>query len=152
MSSEGRIFQLSMSGGGVPKLAVRQARVGELGLIGDKQKHTKIHGGPERALCLFSVEVIEALQNEGHPIYPGSTGENVLIARLDWSLLKPGSRIALGDEVVVELTRTASPCKNIAESFVDKNFKRLEAVNQMRWYSSVVSVGPLRVGMPVRLL
>mgnify|MGYP001310271906 CR=1 FL=1 len=36
--------------------------------------------GPSRRLvCLFSIEIIEALQKEGHPIFPGSTGENLSI-------------------------------------------------------------------------
>jgi MOSC domain-containing protein YiiM len=144
-----RIFQLSRSQGGVPKLAVREARAGELGLDGDVQKHTKIHGGPERALCLFSLEVIERLQAEGHPVYPGSTGENVTIVGLDWAALAPGTRLALGDQVIVELTRTAEPCKHIAASFLDGNFKRLEQKGEMRWYCRVVRPGLLRVAMPV---
>jgi MOSC domain-containing protein YiiM len=60
-----RIFQLSISKGGVPKLAVREARAGVLGLDGDGHAHPKIHGGPERALCLYSLEVIRALQEQG---------------------------------------------------------------------------------------
>jgi len=147
-----RIVQLSASKGGVPKLAIREARATTVGLDVDKQKHTKIHGGPERALCLFSLEVLQTLQAEGHPIFPGSTGENVLISGLDWSVLSPGARIALGEEVIVELTRTATPCKTIAESFIGREFKRLERPDQMRWYSRVIIEGPLRVAMPVRLL
>jgi len=147
-----RIFQLSRSRGGVPKLSIPQARATTLGLEGDKQEHTKIHGGPERALSLFSVEVIEALQAEGHPIYPGSAGENVTISGLDWTVLAPGMRLALGDEVIVELTRTATPCKQIAESFVGQDFSRLGAPNEMRWYSRVLREGLLRVAMPVRIV
>jgi MOSC domain-containing protein YiiM len=147
-----RIVQLSASKGGVPKLAIREAKATTLGLDVDKQKHTKIHGGPERALCLFSLEVLQKLQAEGHPIFPGSTGENVLISGLDWAALSAGARIALGEEVIVELTRTATPCKTIAESFIGRKFKRLEAPNEMRWYSRVVAEGLLRVAMPVRLL
>ena len=37
------------------------------------------HGGPERALCLFSLERILELQAEGHPIFPGAAGENITI-------------------------------------------------------------------------
>jgi MOSC domain-containing protein YiiM len=147
-----RIIQLAASKGGVPKLAVREARVTPVGLDVDVQKHKKIHGGPERALCLFSLEVLQMLQAEGHPIFPGSTGENVLISGLPWGTLAPGTRIALGDEVIVGLTRTATPCKNIAESFIGRDFKRLERPDQMRWYSRVIVEGTLRAGMPVRLL
>ncbi len=41
-----RIFQISVSRGGVPKLPVRQARVTDNGLEGDTQTHRKFHGGP----------------------------------------------------------------------------------------------------------
>jgi MOSC domain-containing protein YiiM len=148
----GRIFQLSRSDGGVPKCAVREADVGELGMIGDRQEHTKIHGGAERALCLFSLEVVLALQAEGHPIYPGSTGENVTISGLRWNTLSPGTQLLLGDEVFVELTRTAAPCSQIAASFLAGDYKRLEAPGEMRWYCRVLRGGHLRVAQPVRII
>jgi len=146
-----RIVQLSRSQGGVPKHAVMEAHVGELGLDGDRQAHPKIHGGPERALCLFSLEVIEALRAEGHPIAPGSTGENVTIAGLAWSELAAGMQLQLGDEVIVELTRPADPCKTIRDSFVGRKFTRLAREGQMRWYARVVRGGLLRVEQPVSL-
>src|SRR5918911_5547890 len=100
---EGYIFQLNCSDGGVPKRPVREAELTTTGLTCDRQEHLDIHGGPERALCLYSLERIAQLQDEGHPIFPGSIGENVTVAGLDWSQLKPGIRLALGDEVVIEI-------------------------------------------------
>jgi MOSC domain-containing protein YiiM len=58
----GRVVQVNTSPGGVPKRAVAGALVGPLGLEGDAVKHTKIHGGPERAVCLWALETILALQ------------------------------------------------------------------------------------------
>ena len=94
---DGRIFQLNRSDGGVPKLAVREAFLTTEGLEGDRQRDLRYHGGPERALCLFALERIMELQAEGHPIFPGAVGENVTVVGLDWSQLKPGARLALGD-------------------------------------------------------
>ncbi len=148
----GHIFQLSVSDGGVPKHAVREAAVGPLGMAGDRQEHTKIHGGPERALCLFAVEVIEKLQAEGHPIYPGSAGDNVTISGLRWATLSEGTQLLLGDEVFVELTRTTTPCSQIAESFSDRDFRRLAVPGEMRWYCRVLRGGTLRVAQPVRII
>src|ERR671916_3442330 len=101
---DGRIFQLNRSDGGVPKLGVRAAVVTETGLEGDRQRDLRYHGGPERALCLFALERILELQAEGHPIFPGSVGENLTVVGLDWSGLAPGARLALGDEGRVEVT------------------------------------------------
>ena len=148
----GHIFHIARSNGGVPKHTVEEAEVGELGLAGDRQAHPKIHGGPERALCLFSLEVIEKLKREGHPIYPGSTGDNVTIAGIDWAALQSGTRLALGEHVIVELTCTADPCKQIAASFIGRKFKPLGEPGEMRWYCRVVQGGALRVAMPVRVL
>jgi MOSC domain-containing protein YiiM len=144
-----RIFQLSVSGGGVPKLAVREAHCGVLGLDGDHHAHPKIHGGPDRAVCLYSLEVIRALQEQGHPIFPGSVGENVTITGLPWAALAAGARLRLGNEVVVELTRIASPCKQIIESFSDRDSKRLAEPALGRWYARVIAEGVVRVGQLV---
>lgn len=152
---EGRIFQLNCSPGGVPKLAVREATVTPTGMDCDRQKHTSIHGGPGRALCLYALERILQLQEEGHPVFPGSTGENVTVAGLDWELLEPGVRLALGEEVRVEISGYATPCKTIAASFLGRDFTRISQQTHpgdSRLYARVLRTGRLAVGQHVRLL
>ena len=152
---DGRIFQLNCSSGGVPKLAVREAFLTPTGLEGDRQRDLRIHGGPERALCLFALERILELQHEGHPIFPGSVGENVTVVGLDWQRLEPGARLSLGDEALVEVTRYTSPCKTIAGSFVGRDFKRIlqeDHPGHSRVYARVIQTGRLAVGQLVRLL
>jgi MOSC domain-containing protein YiiM len=147
-----RIVQLNTSPGGVPKLPIGEALCSTLGLAGDGHEHTKIHGGPERALCLYAVEVITALQAEGHPLTPGSCGENVDVAGLEWATLAVGQRFALGDEVIIQLTRPTEPCKQIAASFVDRQFRRIDHDRQpgwSRWYARVEREGILRVGQTI---
>src|SRR5437660_12910195 len=106
---QGRIFQLNMSPGGVPKLAVREAMLTTTGLMGDVQKFSDIHGGAERALCLYSLESILELQHEGHPIFPGAVGEKVTLVGIYWAALGPGVRRALGDEALIEGDSFTSP-------------------------------------------
>lgn len=148
----GRIFHLGRSDGGVPKHSVREAAVTELGIEGDRQRYTKVHGGPMRALCLYSLELIQKLQAEGHPIYPGSTGENVTISGLTWSTLAAGTQLQLGEDVIVELTWVADPCKTIRDSFIDRKFSRLEVPGEMRWYCKVLKTGTLRIAQPVSVV
>jgi MOSC domain-containing protein YiiM len=153
--SEGRIFQLNCSDGGVPKLAVREALLTKTGLVGDRQAKRKIHGGPERAICLYSLEHILRLQAEGHRIYPGSVGENVTAVGLDWSTLAPGSRLALGDEVLVEISSYTNPCQTITDSFVDGEFQRLAQKlhpGESRLYARVLQTGRLAIGQTIRVL
>ena len=152
---KGYIFQLNCSDGGVPKRPVREAELTPTGLSCDRQKHLKIHGGPERALCLYALEQITRLQDEGHPIFPGSVGENVTVVGLEWPKLVPGSRLALGDEVIIEISSYAGPCKTIAGSFISRKFKRIsekEHPGESRLYARVLQTGKLEVGQTVCLL
>ena len=152
---EGYIFQLNCSDGGVPKRPVTEAQLTRLGLACDRQEKTKIHGGPERALCLYALERITELQEEGHPIFPGSIGENVTIAGIDWNRLKPGVRLSLGDEVIIEITSYAGPCPTIAASFTGGKFKRISEKKYpgtSRLYARILQTGLLRRGQTVRVL
>jgi MOSC domain-containing protein YiiM len=149
------ILQISTSDGGVPKLPVERAYLTTEGLLGDRQKHTDIHGGPERALCLYSAEVMDALRAEGHPIAPGTAGENVTLAGFDWRQMLPGARIRLGGEVEVEITRYTAPCRNIAGSFLGGRFSRISQKVHPGWsrvYARVLREGWLVTGQPVELV
>jgi MOSC domain-containing protein YiiM len=151
----GRIFQLNSSPGGVPKLPVREAIVTELGLVDDAHNFPDIHGGPERALCLYSLERILELQAEGHPIFPGAIGENVTISGLDWERVQPGDRLQLGDEVLIEITKFTTPCNSMEPSFFDGNYARLSQKanpGYSRVYARVLQTGRLVVGQTVSVL
>ena len=148
----GHIFQINASGGGVPKLALREAEVTPLGLSVDRHANPKLHGGPLAALCIFSLERILALQAEGHPIYPGSAGENLTLAGIDWERMTPGTRLRLGDEVRLELTRYTTPCATIKASFAAGNQDRIRQTEHPGWsrvYAKVLQSGRIRVGAPV---
>jgi len=151
----GRIFQLNCSAGGVPKLAVREAALTVNGLSCDRQAHPRFHGGPERALCLYALERILELQDKGHPIYPGSAGENITVVGLDWAALRPGSRLMLGDEVLIEISSYTTPCKTIALSFINREFERIaqkEHPGDSRLYARVLRTGQLAVGQKIQVL
>jgi MOSC domain-containing protein YiiM len=150
----GRIFQLNVSAGGVPKLAVREGHVKELGMVGDDHRFPDIHGGLERALCLFSLERILELQAEGHPIFPGAVGENVTISGVDWRRVVPGVQLSLGDEVLLEITSYTTPCNTIPAYFADGHFQRISQKVHPGWsrvYARVLREGKLKVGQPVKL-
>ena len=152
---DGRIFQLNRSGGGVPKSGVREAFLDADGLEGDRQRDLRFHGGPLRALCLFPLELILELQAEGHPVFPGSVGENLTVVGLDWQRLVPGAQLKLGEEALVEVTSYTAPCKRIAASFVGGDFKRISQKlrpGHSRLYARVLRPGCLFVGQKVTAL
>lgn len=151
----GTIYQVSVSRGGVPKLPVDRARVDQIGLDGDLHNDTKHHGGPERAVCLYSLELLEQLNAEGHPAYPGSMGENLTISGIPWEQLTPGSRLQVGAELLLQISEYTVPCSNIAGSFADGRFVRISQKvhpGESRLYARVLQTGEVRTGDEVWLL
>ena len=151
----GKIVQISVSPGGVPKTAVPDAKVGGLGLEGDAHRNRQVHGGPERAVCLYSMEMIQALRAEGHDVVPGAIGENVTLEGLDWAGLVPGSHLLLGESVLLQITSYTSPCANIIRSFREGYFGRVSQKRHPGWsrvYARVLIEGTIRGGDSARLL
>lgn len=151
----GTIRSINISGGGVPKKAIHGAQVSLLRIVGDVQNDTEGHGGPDRAVCVYSVELINALQREGHPIDIGTSGENLTVDGLNWELVVPGTRIRCGEEVELEVVSFTNPCKTIKDSFIDGHFKRISQKVHPGWsrvYARVLSEGKIRRGDRVQLI
>src|SRR3954471_2632769 len=150
----GSVVSINVSGGGVPKRRVTGASVSLFGLQGDRHNNRKFHGGPERAVCLYSLEMIRSLQREGHPIDVGTAGENVTVTGLDWELVTPGAKLKLGEVVVLEVASFTSPCKTIKDSFIDGRFVRISQKVHPGWsrvYARVLTEGEIRFGDVVEL-
>lgn len=148
-STSGAVVQLAASGGGVPKTPLAVGQIGHRGLDGDRQRSRQHHGRVWQALCLWSADVIEALQAEGHPIGFGSAGENVTVRGLDWPAVRPGVRLALGDEVRVEISAFAVPCQKNARWFVGGDVQRMSQERHPGWsrvYAWVLQPGTVRTG------
>ncbi|MBK5283463.1 MAG: MOSC domain-containing protein [Nitrospiraceae bacterium] len=143
------VYQINLSDGGVPKYPVLEAVIAITGVEGDRQRNLKVHGGPDRALCLFSQELIERLQDEGHSIEAGSSGENLTLAGVDWEKLKPGDRIQVGPDVQVEIMSYTTPCDKNARWFRDGDITRVSQKKNPGWsrlYAKVLREGVVRPG------
>lgn len=150
----GRVESVNISRGGVPKTSVFEALITEHGLDGDHQRDLRYHGGSDRAVLLFSLEVIQALQREGHPIAVGTAGENLTISGIDWPALTPGRELTVG-AVRLLVTKYAAPCENISGSFRDGDFTRIAEKRHPGWsrvYARVISGGVVRPTDPVELV
>lgn len=144
MSAE--IVAVCLGPGGIPKHPVEEGLVGPLGLEGDGHRF-RLHGGPDRALCLLSEEVYAALREDDVDCSaPGTFGENVLLRGLDDASLRPGDRLHLGDDVVVEIHDVRAPCKTLKS--VDGRFPDL-MLGRSGWVCRVVETGTIRPGMTV---
>jgi MOSC domain-containing protein YiiM len=150
----GRVASLNISSGGVPKKPVAAALVTRLRLEGDAQNDKKGHGGPERAVCLYSLEVITALQAEGHPIGIGTAGENVTVQGIDWREVSPGVHIRIGKTVLLQVASYTVPCKTIKGSFLDGKFTRISQQTNPGWsrvYARVLIEGEIHEADSVEL-
>lgn len=154
MSRSGRppyphVHQINVSDGGVPKHPVFEAKISKEGLEGDRQRNLKVHGGPDRAVCLFSVELIERMQDEGHTIDAGSSGENLTLAGIEWKRLEPGARLKIGPDVRLEVTSYCAPCEWNARWFRDGDITRISQRTNPGWsrlYARVIQPGMVRPG------
>ena len=143
-----KIHSLNVSNGGVPKLPVASCDIRTNGIAGDRQRDRRYHGGPQRAVSLYSLELLQALQAEGHPVAPGALGENMTLAGVDWSRMTPGAVLETGP-VLLELTSYASPCSNLRPYFSDGRFARVSERQHPGWsrlYARVLRPGTVTVG------
>jgi MOSC domain-containing protein YiiM len=151
----GCVVQVNVSPGGVPKLPVPVARVHRLGLEGDAHHDVADHGGPFRAVCLLAIEALRRVAADGNPVGPGTTGENVTTEGIELGELAYGTRLAIGPELVLELTAPANPCTTIAHNFADGRFGRMSVKTHpldTRVYASVVREGTIAPGDEIRVL
>jgi MOSC domain-containing protein YiiM/GNAT superfamily N-acetyltransferase len=151
----GRLLRINVSGGGVPKRAVPAARVERLGVVGDRHNELGEHGGPLRAVSLFALEAIHRVAAEGHPLEPGGAGENLTTECIELSLLPVGTVLEIGDDVRLELTGAAMPCRTIRNNFLEGRFGRLSIQthpSDSRMYARVLDEGEVRAGDTIRVV
>jgi MOSC domain-containing protein YiiM len=151
--NHGTVSSINVSNGGVPKTPRRTAWIDRDGVEGDRQRDRRFHGGPDRAVSIYSLDLIRALGREGHPISPGTIGENLTLAGVDWADMVPGTQLAIGD-LILELTSYTSPCRKIAGSFLDGRFIRVSQKVHPGWsrlYARVLSPATIAPGDAVSL-
>lgn len=153
---EGIVVSVNRNDGGVPKLPVGGGRILELGLEGDGHRNPEVHGGADRAICLYAQEAIERVRADGHQGFPGAYGENLTLLGIDWASLVAGDRLVVGDDgPLLELTWNATPCQAQAPWFRDAGIARISHKvhpEDARWYARVLREGQVRVGDRIRVV
>lgn len=150
----GRLESINASRGGVPKTALFEGLITLDGLSGDHHNDLRHHGGRDRAILVFSLDVIRALQHEGHPIGVGTSGENFTVSGLHWPAIAPGRELVVG-EVRLMVTSYAAPCETIRGSFLKRDFTRISQKQHPGWSrlsTRVLAAGTVRPGDPVDVI
>jgi MOSC domain-containing protein YiiM len=143
-----KLVQISTSNGGMPKLAVPQARVHRDGVGDDWQLNRKYHGGCDRAVCIFSVELYDWLRIEhGIDLQPGCVGENFTTTGLDLQAIEIGDRLRVG-ECLIEITKVREPCKSLNQ-WHPRLLKVI--VGRSGWLARVIEPAAVRAGDAIEL-
>jgi hypothetical protein len=103
---------------------------------------------PYRAVSLWSAEIIDQLAAEGHAVGIGTAGENLTVSGLDWSSLRPGTRILAGT-TLLELSYPMDPQAWEGSWFTDGDPSRLDHAQhpaRARWSAWVRRPGQVRIG------
>lgn len=111
------------------------------GIEGDRHATSR---GPRtrRQVLLMDVETLGSFGLEG-----GQTRENVTTKGIDLHALPAGSRVALGDEAVVEITGFCDPCGRMDEL---RDGLREAMVDRRGMLATVIEGGGVRVGDDAR--
>ncbi len=152
----GRIVQINISRGGVPKRPIPEGVITPLGIEGDAWAHPEIHGGPKQAILLIAAEAIDELIAGGYPLYYGALGENLTTRGLDRTQLRIGQTLRAGT-ALLEITKLRAPCSTldvygpaIQQEIYDKKVKAGDHTSP-RWgkggfYARVIEPGRVREG------
>jgi MOSC domain-containing protein YiiM len=103
---------------------------------------------------IFSLDVIRALQRDGHSIAAGAAGENLTISGVNWSAIGPGAELQIG-EVRLHIAKYTTPCVKIAFAFSAYDFTRISHTLHPGWSrlsARVLDGGLVRIGDPVQVI
>lgn len=144
--ARGRVANLHLSDGGLPKAGCAEVEVSWSGVIGDRQASRNHHGRPWQALCIWSTEVINSFREQGHPIAPGLAGENITVSGLAWADVRAGVRLQIGS-VLCEVSAFALPCFQNKRWFIAGDFETMhhERGPVSRVYATVLQPGSIAI-------
>ena len=133
-----------------------EVRIGDLGLQGDEQGDTRVHGGIDKAVHHYPFEHYVSWREElGElPVLaaPGAFGENISSRGLDEGMVCIGDRYALG-AAVLEVSQGRQPCWKLNDRFGVRDMaRRVQDTGRTGWYYRVPQPGNARAGDALVLL
>jgi len=122
-------------------------------LDGDEQADLHVHGGPDKAVCVYPVDHYpwwrEALNLP--EIEPGAFGENFCVTGQSEADVCVGDRYEVG-EALVEVSQPRTPCWKLGRRWgVPKLAKAVITSGWTGWYLRVIREGTVRARLPLIL-
>ncbi len=94
-----------------PRKGMRKSDVGAARLTVDSGLAGDAHAGPgDRQVSLLADESVDKMRSLGLDVGPGDFAENLTVRGLDLCRLPPGTRLQVGDEACLRLTRIGKEC------------------------------------------
>ena len=116
----------------------------DFGLVGDAHADCCTH----RQVSLLAVESIDKMRALGLDVNPGDFAENLTTEEIDLISLPVGTRIAVGKQIVLEITQIGKECHAGCAIYrqVGKCIMPEEGV-----FARVIRGGPVRAGDQIRV-
>ena len=130
---------------GIKKEPVAEVLIKEdYGVIGDAHADCLTH----RQVSLLAIESIDKMRNQGLDLKPGDFAENITTRGIDLVSLPVGTRITVGDDVILEMTQIGKEChtacairRQVGDCIMPK-----EGI-----FTRVIRGGHVKAGNPVRI-
>jgi MOSC domain-containing protein YiiM len=124
------------------------------GLAGDAVASRRHHGGPDQAVYAYGTDDYAWWEAElGRGLEPATFGENLTVEGLRSGELSIGDRLAVGSDVVLEVTAPRIPCDTLAARMGERRFaRRFAAARRPGVYLRVLVPGTVAAGDDVRLV
>lgn len=131
----------------------------KLGLSGDGQADPKHHGGPDKAVCVYSTdhwahwrEALAESLADPEEFAAAAFGENFSIAGWTEPDVCLGDRWRIGD-AEFEVSQPRQPCWKLARRWRTKDLTlRVQQTGYTGWYLRVVREGEVAAGQPIELV
>jgi len=116
----------------------------DYGLVGDAHADCCSH----RQVSLLAIESIDKMRKMGFDVGPGDFAENLTTRGIDLTTLAIGTRICVGNEVVLEVTQIGKECHGGCAIYqqIGKCIMPREGI-----FARVVRGGPVRAGDRIRV-
>ena len=122
------------------------------GACGDEQGNLKVHGGPDKALLLYTRDDYEQWIRDGYDFAPGNFFENLTIDGLSTSDIHLADTLRIG-EATVQVSQIRRPCTTLAHRWNMKDLPRLvQSTGRSGFYVRVLQPGTIRTNDTVTLV
>ncbi len=129
-------------------------RIGRLGLDGDKQADTRVHGGPEQAVLMYAESnyafwrSLAGLEGMG----PGGFGENLTVSGIAETDVCVGDELEVGS-ARLQISSPRGPCAAISRRWnAEWLLPRVRSERRTGWYLRVLGEGEVKLGDELHLV